>query len=429
MSTSAIATAPATPGEPAASPSSSGAFAALGVREFRFFWIGMVVSLVGTMLHQTALNWLVWRLTHSALLLGLVGFAGNLPVLLFGLFAGTLIDRYDRRQLVMLAQIADMLLAFGCAWLTWAGIIRIEHILAIAFAGGLLHVVEVPARQTFLMDLVGRRHLMSAIALNSAAFNAARVFGPALAAVFLATISEAGCFFLNGLSFLALIAALAAIRPASGAAAHASRVAPEGGALDGLRFIAAHPGMRNLLLMVVTANLFAVPYHQMLPMFIEHELHGGARELGVFSACFGLGAMTGGLFAASRDRTGLSPRLAGRAAQFFCGALFLMACFPGHLLGMALALVMGLAMVTQMATTNNYLQCHAPDGLRGRIVACYTTTVIGCFPIGCLLMGFLADRLGVRAALGLGGLIGLTNALLMFPRLSDSPGQKGCLRR
>ena len=378
------------------------ALAALSHRDFRNFWFGQVISLVGTWMHQTAMAWLVWRLTHQATLLGVMAFAGNLPVLLLGFPAGALVDRFERRRLVLVAQVFEMVLAFLTAWLAWSGAVQVWHLVVIAVLLGTSTAIEVPARQTLLMDLVGREHLMSAIALNSASFSGSRVIGPALAGLLLSRITEAGCFLVNGFSFLGALLALAAMRPGGNAGGRMSAaLAP----WDGLRYVRSRPEMVTLITMVGAANLFGIPYTQMLPVFVGKVLGLKEDALGFFQAAVGVGALSGVMLAASRDPRELHPRLAAHGFLGFSLALCAFALFPGYHRGLVLLALLGFAGSTQMSTTNNYLQTQAPDALRGRVVALYTTTFIGLYPIGCLAMGSAADHFGVQVTVGTGATV------------------------
>ena len=390
------------------------ALAALGHRDFRRFWFGQVVSLVGGWMHQTAMAWLVWRLTHDAALLGVMGFVGNVPVLLLGFPAGAMVDRFERRRLVLIAQSFEMVLALFTAWLAWSGHVQVWHLVVIAGLFGTSTAIEVPARQTLLMDLVGREHLLSAIALNSASFSTSRVIGPALAGLLLSRITEAGCFLINGLSFLGALLALASMKPAGGAG---GRMAAAYAPWDGLRYVRRRPEMVALIAQVGAANLFGLPYTQFLPVFVGGVL--GLREdtLGMFQASVGCGALLAVLVAASRDPSTLTPRLASRGFLGFAVALCLFALYPGYLRGCLLLMVIGFCGSTQMATTNNYLQTQAPEALRGRVVALYTTTFIGLFPLGCLALGQVARRAGVQLTVACGAIVCAMIATALLHRL------------
>ena len=395
---------------------STRALAALSHRDFRNFWLGQVVSLIGGWMHQTAMAWLVWRLTHEAWMLGVMAFVGNLPVLVLGLPAGALVDRYERRRLVLIAQSFEMVLAFLTAWLAWSGHVQVWHLVMIAGLFGTSTAIEVPARQTLLMDLVGREHLLSAIALNSASFSTSRVIGPALAGLLINQIGEAGCFLINAISFAGALLALAWMRPAGGAGGRLSATyAPA----DGLRYVRTRPDMIALIAMVGAANLFGIPYTQFLPVFVGRVLGMKEDALGFFQAAIGCGALCAVTFAASRDPRALTPRLAGRGLIGFGIALCLFALFPGYHRGLVLLALIGFCGSTQMATTNNYLQTQAPDALRGRVVALYTTTFIGLYPIGCLVLGRLADHFGVEKTVAGGAVVCVVFATLMLRVLPE----------
>lgn len=401
---------------------SSRALGALKYRNFRFFWFGQVISLIGYWMQVTALSWLVWRLTRSGTVLGAVAFAANLPVLLLGYYSGLLVDRCDRRRLVFWAQVVDMALAFVAAWLTYTGSIRVWHIVGLSMLGGLNHTIEIPARQTFFMDMVGRDDLMSAIALNSAAFNVSRVIGPTIAGLCLGTITEAGCFFVNGVSFLALIGALAAMDFPSTRATNPPHV--QTGPWAGLRYIGQHSEMRTLLATIAVTNLLIAPFTtHLLPVFIDQILGRKADALGLYIASFGFGALTGGFVTASRERSALSPRLAMRGLVGFSLAILCLSFAPGFWAGLVLLMITGYMMITQTSTTNNYLQSHAPDGLRGRIVAAYTTTFVGLLPIGCLILGRACDLIGIRSTMRIGSVTCLVWALVRHQGLPEESAQ------
>jgi MFS family permease len=390
-------------------------FAALKHRGYRLFLTGQIISLVGTWIHQTALSWLVYRLTGSAAILGLIGFVGNIPVLILGLFAGALVDRHDRKRIVLMAQIGEMFIAATTCFLTWHGLIQVWHIIGLALLMGIFTAVEVPARQTLFMDLVGREDLPSAIGLNSAAYNTARVVGPVTAGLMVDTFGEAVCFLIDALTFVAVIIALLMIEdlPPPRILPHGTPLAP----FDGLRYIFARREMATSLAMIALANLLAIPFHQLLPAFVSRVMNGTSKTLGRYSAAIGVGALIGGLLVATVPPERLSPRVAGKGLLVYSASLCCVALYHYQPVNIALLVLAGLALITQTGTTNNYLQSRAPEMLRGRIVASFTTTFIGLYPIGCLMMGHAADYFGIAHAVAGATALCFVSTLLLYPFL------------
>lgn len=386
-------------------------FSALDHRPFRLFLAGQIVSLLGWWLQVTAQSWLVYRLTHSPAMLGLVGFASNVPTLVFGLAAGSVVDRCDRRRLVLWCQVAAMIEAFVAAALTASGLIQVWHIVLLALGLGVVGALEIPARQTLYMDIVGRDDLVSAIAMNSTAFNVARVLGPSLAGLALAHVSESVCFLINGFSFLGVIAALASIRLTPKAPAPV----PEGNddRWAGLRHLAAHADMRDLLAQVALVNLCALPALQLLPVIAVKVLEGGPRTLGLLNACAGVGALVSGLMVASLPPARLTPALAGGGMAVVIVSLGILASTNSPWIAGAALVALGFGKIVQLATTNNYLQLRAPDHLRGRVISTYTTTLVGMFPVGSLMLGRLAEWVGVQEALFIGAAICLVGSVTL----------------
>ncbi len=272
---------------------------ALRHRNFQLFFGGQLLSLTGTWMQNVAQSWLVYRLTGSSLLLGMTGFAGQIPVLLLSVIGGAVADRHDRRRLIVATQTAAMLLAFVLAALTLAQRIEVWHIIALAALGGCVNAFDIPARQSFFIEMVGREDLLNAIALNSTMFNSARILGPAVAGVLVASLGEGWCFLANGVSFLAVIAGLLAMRiqPRETAAQHTSMLTE---LLQGFRFVRGAMPIRTLLLLLGLVSLVGIPYTVLMPVFADSILHGGARGLGLLMGATGLGAASGALTIASR---------------------------------------------------------------------------------------------------------------------------------
>jgi MFS family permease len=394
----------------------TGVFPALRHRSFRRFYVGQLVSLLGTWMGSTAQAWLVLLLTDSPFYVGLVGALGSLPVLLVSLYAGTVADRISKLRLIMLTQGSAMVLAFALAALTFAGVIRVQHIIVIATLLGVVSAFDIPGRQSFFVELVGKADLLNAIALNSAAFNVTRVLGPAVAGMLIGKIGVAMCFLLNGFSFLAVLTALFSIRqppiprppPASSALAHIH---------EGLRYIRSDSRVLALTLVLAVLSVFGFPYLVLLPVMVRDVLGRGAVEFGWMSSAVGVGAMTGalGLAAfATRMPKGRVVKWASLAFGLMVSAFALSRSLPLSLLLVALT---GFTMITNTATINTLLQSVTPDELRGRVMSVYTLAFVGMGPIGAFGAGWAAERFGAPAALVLGGGLCLVATLVAHWRV------------
>jgi MFS family permease len=403
-------------------------FRALRHRNFRLLWLGQLVSLTGRWMQSVAQGWLVLRLTDSAFYLGLVGFCTFLPVLLFALVAGVAADRLPRRNALLWTQGAAMLLTLTLAVLTWNDWVRPWHVALIAFAVGVTGAFDIPIRQSFLQDLVGRRDLPNAIALNSLAFNGARLVGPAVGGFLLAAFGEAPVFLINGLTYFAVLAGLAMMRlEPDGRAPRAGHWRHE--IARGLRWAMSNPGARVLLALVVISSLFGFPYSILLPAFARDILGVGSRGLGLMMGATGLGAIVGALhIAARRGRAAPALTVARSVAMLGCG-LMLFALSRDFRLSIALLLVVGFAMLSQLASSNTALQLMAPPELRGRIVSLFMLAFMGMAPLGSLLAGIIARTLGTSSAVLIGGaacfVAGMTIHLRLRLRRGDqTPGRK-----
>jgi MFS family permease len=391
-------------------------FRALQHRNFQLFIGGQLISLIGTWMQSTAQLWLVYRLTHSAALLGVFGFANQIPILLLASVGGHVGDRYNRHRGVIWTQTAAMILAFGLAALTLTGLIQVWHLIFIAVLVGVVNAFDVPIRQAFLVQMVGQEDLPNAIALNSSIFNGARVVGPAIAGFAIKWIHEGWCFFLNGVSFVAVIVALLAMRiPKS------EPVVQEGSALqhflEGFRFAMRDMPIRSALLLLSVLSLFGLQYSVFLPVFARDVLHRGASGFGMLMSAAGVGAVLGALqFAARTNYKGLA-RWMG-AMSTIC-AVCLIAFSESHVfwLSALVLFVVGFAATSQMAATNTTVQNRVPDALRGRVMAVYATMFMGVQPIGSLIAGGVAKRIGAPYTLALFGVIVLAGSLIFIVRV------------
>lgn len=390
-------------------------FRSLQHRNFQLFFAGQLVSLIGTWMQSTAQLWLVYRLTKSAALLGVFGFANQIPILLLAWLGGYVGDRYNRHRGVILTQTAAMILAFILAALTITGVVQVWEVIAIAFLVGVVNAFDVPIRQAFLVHMVGKEDLPNAIALNSSIFNGARVVGPAIAGFAIAWVGEGWCFFLNGASFLAVIGALLAMRMA-----HSEPAAQEGSALkhlaDGYRFAIRDLPVRSALLLLSVLSLLGLQYSVFLPIFATDILRGGARTMGFLMSSAGVGALLGALhFAARTSYKGLARWIAGTAALCSAG-LIVFSQSRLFWLSVAVLFFVGFSATVQMAATNTIVQRRVPDDLRSRVMAVYATMFMGIQPVGALLAGGVAKHIGAPLTLGIFGAILAAGTAVFFVR-------------
>jgi MFS family permease len=388
---------------------------ALRHRNYQLFFAGQLISLIGTWMDQVAEAWLVYRLTGSALLLGTVAFASQIPVFLLAPIGGALADRVDRRKILIFTQSAMMFLTFILAWVTLSHRVKIWQVVTLAALTGVVNAIDLPARQSFVVDMVSRADLVNAIALNSSMFNGARIVGPALAGIVVAAIGEGWCFFANGVSFLAVIAGLAMMKM------NRPRMAIEGSPLEiiieGFKFVGQSGPVRALMLLLGLVSFTAMPYAVLMPLFADKILHGGAQALGLLMGCSGIGALCGALTLAMRKTLkGLSVWVAVSCAGF--GLALLMFSFSRTLwLSAALLVPTGFCMMIQMASSNTLIQSMVPDRLRGRVMSVYAMTFMGMAPMGALLAGSLAHKLGAPMTVGLGGVVAIVGAAAFGSKL------------
>jgi MFS family permease len=378
------------------------ALRALRHRNFRIFFSGQLLSLTGTWMQNVAQSWLVYRLTGSSLLLGSVGFVSQIPILLLATLGGTVADRYSRHRLIVATQASAMALAFILAALTLSRQVQVWHVMVLAALLGCVNAFDIPARQSFFVEMVGKEDLLNAIALNSTMFNAARVMGPAAAGILVAAVGEGWCFLINAVSYLAVIAGLLALRmEPRGLAGPRSSVLLE--ITEGLRFVRGAMPVRVLLVLLGLVSLVGVPYTILMPIFADRILHGGPRGLGLLMGATGLGAMTGALTVASRTGVKGLGRLVGWASAGFGASLVLFSMSRWFWLSWLLLLPVGFCLMVQMACSNTLIQAMVPDHLRGRVMALYSVMFMGMAPFGALGAGAVAQRLGAPWTVAMGG--------------------------
>jgi len=376
---------------------------ALGSRNYRLFFAGQTVSLIGTWMTRLATSWLVYRLTGSAVLLGTVSFCSQIPMFFLAPITGVWVDRWDRQRTLVLTQVLSMLQSFALAALTLGGVIRIWHLVALSLFQGIVNAIDMPARQTFVIEMVERREdLPNAIALNSSMVNATRLIGPAVAGVVIAAIGEGWCFLVDGISYIAVIASLLAMRILrTDMPKEHPRALHE--LAEGWRYVRSSRPISVLLLLLGLVSLVGMPYTVLMPVFADRILHGGPNTLGFLMAASGVGALVAALsLAARRTVVGLG-RWIGAATMLFGASLVGFALSRTLWLSLAILPFTGFGMMQEMAASNTILQTIVDDNRRGRVMAYYAMAFQGVAPFGSLFGGALSDRIGPAETLVIGG--------------------------
>jgi len=390
---------------------------ALGHRNFRLFFGGQSVSLVGTWITRVATSWLVYRLTHSPLLLGVVGFCGQIPSLLLAPVAGVLVDRWDRHRILVWTQVLSMLQSLALAVLALSGTITVPWILALQVVQGAINAFDTPARQAFVVHMVeDRADLPNAIALNSTMVNGSRIIGPSIGGIVIAAVGEGWCFLIDAISYVAVIASLLAMRLPRDATARR-----HGAVLDelrtGFRYVAGFPPVRTALLLLALVSTMGMPYTVLMPDIASRVLHGGPHTLGGLMTASGLGAVGGALYLASRRSVLGLGRVMGLATAAFGAGLVAFALARTLWVALLVLPIVGGGMMVEMASTNTVLQTVVAEDLRGRVMSFYTMAFLGTAPIGSLLAGAAADRFGTTATILVGGVACIAAALAFLLRL------------
>jgi MFS family permease len=398
-------------------------FGALAHRNFRLFFIGQGISLVGTWMQNVGEGWLILTLTNSPFYVGLTAALSSIGVLLFSLYAGVIADRADKRRVIIFMQLAFMLEAFAVSILVWTGVVAVWQVLVLATILGIASAFDIPMRQSFLVEMVGKDDLMNAIALNSSLFNAARVIGPALAGLLIGAVGIAWCYFLNGLSYIAVIAGLLMMRlPQSPRPAKTTSV--WSGFREVLVFLRSDRRLRALIILTSILSVFGFPYISMMPVFARDVLHRGAAGYGALTSSIGIGAVIGALgiaLGAARIRARGRLMLVGGTALGLL--LMLFSASRALALSMVLLALAGCAMIVNNSIVNTLLQTSAPDHLRGRIMGFYSFVFVGMAPFGAFLFGVVAEHVGVPTTIAAGGAIvalAVAGTGWMVPELRES---------
>ena len=377
---------------------------ALRHRNYRLFFGGQSLSLAGTWITRIATSWLVYRLTGSALVLGIVGFCGQIPTLFLAPVAGVFVDRWDRRRVLLVTQILSLLQSLALGVLTLLGIITVAEVLALQVVQGIINAFDTPARQAFVVHMIeDRADLPNAIALNSSMVNGSRIVGPSVGGLIIAAVGEGWCFMLDALSYLAVISSLLAMRmePAAPSGRPATRTGEE--LKVGFRYVTQFVPVRTLLLLLALVSTMGMPYTVLMPAIATRVLHGGAHSLGFLMGATGVGALAAALYLASRHTVIGLGRAIAAAVITFGGGLIAFGFSRSFLLSLAILPVVGAAFMLALAATNTIVQTIVAEELRGRVMAFYAMAFLGTAPIGSLLAGVLADRIGAPATIRLGG--------------------------
>ncbi|MBN1533144.1 MAG: MFS transporter [Spirochaetes bacterium] len=395
------------------------ALRALRHRNYRLFFLGQGISLIGTWMQSVAVAWLVFRLTRSEFMLGIVGFSSQIPAFLLSPIAGVLGDRINRHRILVAAQVLALLQALTIAAITILEVVHVWHVVALSALLGLINAFDMPTRQAFVIEMIDDKNdLGNAIALNSAIFNGSRLVGPAVAGVLIALWGEGVCFLVNGLSFIAVIAALVAMRvPERERVDHARRILDE--MKEGFRYVLAFTPIRDLLMLISIISFISMAFPVVLPVFAVHVLGGGSHTYGFLVASTGCGALGGTLYLASRKSVVGLGRLI-LACLSISGVALLALGFSGSpVLAAALLAVVGFGLIVSIASCNTMIQTIVDEDKRGRVMSFYTMSFMGTAPLGSLFSGSVSSAIGVPPTIVIGGIMSLAGAAFFARRLPD----------
>ncbi len=390
-------------------------------RNYRYYWMGQTVSLIGTWMQSTAQGWLIYQLTGSSFYLGLVSALGTLPVLFFSLFGGALADRVPKRRLLLFTQSVLSLQALTLGVLVFTGVIQIWHVMLLSLLLGFMNAIDAPTRQSFIFELVGKDLLMNAIGLNSISFNTARILGPVIAGILISAVGLAHCFIINGISYLATILALISMRiPDVARGSREEQITKS--IKEGLGFVRKRLDIFSLLAIVASSSLFAFSYTALMPVFAGDVLKTGATGLGGLMSAVGVGALLGALNVASMTNRAKGARVAFIANLTLSLSLILFSFSRWYWLSLFFLSGVGFSMITQNSTVNNLIQTNTPDHMRGRVMGLYNITFMGLAPLGNLLAGTIAQFAGAPIAVLIGAIINGLVVITLFrlrPEMKD----------
>lgn len=400
----------------------STSFPALTHKNFRIYWFGQCVSLIGTWVQSIGQTWLVLSLTGSPLLLGILGAIQFLPITLFSLFAGVIIDRYPKKQIILITQFTSMILAFTLSALVFTHTVSYEYILIVALVLGFSNTIDMPTRQAFTIELAGKDDLMNAIALNSASFNLARIIGPAIGALIMASFGAGWCFLLNGFSFMAVIVSLLKVKVTP----YVRKKVSDNNMLkeirDGLKYIASEPALLQTILMVLIIGIFVFNFNIIIPVFTQTILHQQEKVYGLLLSALGAGSLVGAIMVSVKSRSGPNMKVLVRSAIIVSITLILISFTRTYYHTAALLIITGIFNIWFSTTANSTLQITSTDEYRGRVMSVYSLVFAGASPIGNMFAGVTTDLLGANTAFLLSGVstLVLIGLLRIFFKLGQS---------
>ena len=387
-------------------------FPALTHPNFRIFWFGQCVSLVGTWMQSIGQTWLVYSLTGSPLLLGLLGATQFLPITVFSLFAGVIIDKYPKRTILLLTQFTSMILAFTLSLLVFTHTVKYEYVLLLAFILGCCNTIDLPTRQSFTIEMAGKNDLMNAIALNSATFNLARIIGPAIGALVMASFGAGWCFFLNGVSYLAVLFSLLKIKVKPYVRSEVSNTVLKE-IKDGLRYIAREPSLLQTILMVLIIGLFVFNFNILLPVLTKDVLHQGEQVYGLLMSSLGVGSFIGAIMVSLTSKTGPHSRVLFLSTLMVSMMFILISFTKVYHVTALLMLLTGIFTIWFSTNANSTLQITAKNEYRGRVMSVYSLVFAGSTPIGNMYAGIAADKLGADKAFLMSGILAIASIGLL----------------
>lgn len=388
-------------------------FSALYFKDFRLFWVGQIISLSGTWMQTVVQSWLVYSLTKSALHLGIVASLAALPILVFSLLGGHFADIYPKRNIIITTQVLSIIPALSLGLLTDYGVVQFWHIALAALFLGTINAFDIPARQAFMFDLVGRGDITNAIALNSAAFNGARIAGPAIAGIIIAKVGIPACFYINAVSFVPVVAALLAVR-ARGVSEISERSSMLGGIAEGWSFVLEEKKIFYILCLIAVLSLFGIPYAALLPVLAAEVLSGGSDTFSALVAAGGAGSLTAAVAIAFKGEIKNKKLFMPSAAMLFSLSLFILSLSKNQYLSMSLVFAIGFGIVSFLATANGFIQQRVSDALRGRVMSLYTLVFLGFAPLGNSLIGLSAHNIGTVASIGLFAAVCIAGTIVLM---------------
>ncbi len=387
-------------------------FSALRVRDFRLFWFGQLISVSGTWMQAVAQGWLVYSLTKSPFYLGVVTTAASLPILFFSLVGGIFADRFNKRNLIILTQALSIVPAFLLGILSDLEIINVYQVILLAFILGTVNAFDMPARHSYMAELVGKKQLLNAIALNSAAFNGARLIGPVIAGFVIAYINLPACFYLNAVSFIAVIISLSRIKTKNGLINPSKKLVDD--FFEGINFIRKKTDLLYVIILVAAFSIFGIPFTSFLPVFAEDIFHAGAKGYGLLVSATGVGAFSAAFMIAFKGDIKNKLRFMSAAGLCFSFSVLFVSLSKLFSLSLLILAVAGWGMVSFLSLANSFIQLSATDNLRGRLMSVYSVVFLGFVPIGSFVIGTVSDIIGTTNALAFSSLVCIAGAIMFF---------------